>query len=134
MLGSIVFVHGLRGHPQTTWEDKGDQEFEHATKTGKQQPLKALFGPKILSSAATVNSAENEGGHSSRKVFWPRDYMTVDIPKARVWTYGYNADVIGMFKANNQNSVSQHGQDFAVKIDATLITTCVVAIYSLLTD
>ncbi|RYP18020.1 hypothetical protein DL767_009912 [Monosporascus sp. MG133] len=47
-------------------------------------------------------------------VFWPRDYLTEDIPEARVWTYGYNADVVrGMFQADNQNSVSQHGQDLA---------------------
>ncbi|KAK3326590.1 hypothetical protein B0H66DRAFT_165615 [Apodospora peruviana] len=39
-----------------------------------------------------------------RKVFWPRDYLVPDIPEARVWTYGYNADVIGgMFQASNKN-------------------------------
>jgi hypothetical protein len=40
-----------------------------------------------------------------------------DIPEARVWTYGYNADVIGVFQANNKNSVSQHGRDLAVKLE-----------------
>jgi hypothetical protein len=34
-----------------------------------------------------------------------------------VWTYGYNADVIGVFQANNKNSVSQHGRDLAVKLE-----------------
>lgn len=34
-----------------------------------------------------------------------------------MWTYGYNADVIGSwFEANNQNSVSHHGRDLSVKL------------------
>ena len=32
--------------------------------------------------------------------------------------YGYNADVIdGLFQANNKNSVSQHGKDFASRFE-----------------
>ena len=51
-------------------------------------------------------------------MFWPRDYLAQDIPEARIWTYGYNADVTsGVFEANNKNSVSQHGRDFATKIE-----------------
>jgi hypothetical protein len=34
-----------------------------------------------------------------------------------VWTYGYNADVIGIFQTNNKNSVSQHGRDLAIRLD-----------------
>jgi hypothetical protein len=41
-----------------------------------------------------------------------------DLPRARIWTYGYNADVVGgLFQANNKNGVSQHGRDLAVKLD-----------------
>jgi hypothetical protein len=35
-----------------------------------------------------------------------------------VWTYGYNADVIGgLFQANNKNSISQHGRDLSVRLE-----------------
>lgn len=34
-----------------------------------------------------------------------------------MWTYGYNADVFGVFQANNKNSVSQHGRDLAAKLE-----------------
>jgi hypothetical protein len=37
-----------------------------------------------------------------------------------VWTYGYNADVIGglfQFQANNKNSISQHGRDLSVRLE-----------------
>ena len=44
--------------------------------------------------------------------------MVPDIPQARVWTYGYNADVIGgFFQSNNQNSISQHGRNLAVRLE-----------------
>lgn len=38
------------------------------------------------------------------------------MPDARVWTYGYNADVMKVSQASNKNSVHQHGQDLAVQI------------------
>ncbi|ELR09120.1 hypothetical protein GMDG_03700 [Pseudogymnoascus destructans 20631-21] len=55
---------------------------------------------------------------SPSDIFWPEEYLVPDLPQARIWTYGYNADVIGgLFQANNQNSISQHGRDFAVRLE-----------------
>ena len=52
------------------------------------------------------------------QLFWPYEYLAKDIPQARVWTYGYNADVVGgLFQASNKNSVSQHGRDLAVRLE-----------------
>lgn len=35
-----------------------------------------------------------------------------------MWTYGYNADVIGgLFQATNDNSISQHGRDLSVRLE-----------------
>ena len=49
--------------------------------------------------------------------YWPYELLPTDIPDARIWTYGYNADVIdGVFRANNENSVSQHGRDLKEKL------------------
>lgn len=61
---------------------------------------------------------ENSGEPSrEHKVFWPRDYLLEDVSDAEIWTYGYNADVIGgLFLANNNNSVSQHGRDLSVYV------------------
>lgn len=51
-------------------------------------------------------------------VYWPEEYLAPDIPRARVWTYGYDADVIGgLFQANNKNSISQHGRDLSVRLE-----------------
>jgi len=88
----------------------------------KRNILKALFKSKPSSSASiltTTSTADNETSkESSNKLFWPDEYLTQDIPEARVWTYGYNVDTIGgLFEANNKNSVSQHGRDFAVRVE-----------------
>lgn len=54
---------------------------------------------------------------SNHDVFWPCDFLDHDLPTSRIWTYGYNADVIGMFESNNKNSVTQHGRDFSVQLE-----------------
>ncbi|KAL2200935.1 hypothetical protein P885DRAFT_26612, partial [Corynascus similis CBS 632.67] len=114
---SIIFVHGLRGHPQYTWEDSRDGGSVDRVNKGagtvtlrKRNILKALFKSKPSSSASiltTTSTADNETSkESSNKLFWPDEYLTQDIPEARVWTYGYNVDAIGgLFEANNKNSV-----------------------------
>jgi hypothetical protein len=86
------------------------------TRTDKQKNFKSFFGLK-----KSKKETNNEGQTSMpipADIFWPEEYLVPDIPQARIWTYGYNADVIGgLFQANNKNSVSQHGQDLAVKLD-----------------
>lgn len=121
-------MHGLRGHPQGTWESP---EAETATKadagpSSARKGIRSLFKSKPTSSAASSTSssppttASPAGARkaASRETFWPRDYLVQDIEQARVWTYGYNADVIGgLFQANNKNSVSQHGRNLAVQLE-----------------
>jgi hypothetical protein len=54
-----------------------------------------------------------------------------EIPQARVWTYGYNADVIGgLFQANNKNSISQHGQDLEVRLEREIENDVLLHFYS----
>ena len=51
-------------------------------------------------------------------MFWPQDYLAKDILKAKVWTYEYSADVMGgLFQAKNENNVSQHDRDLAVRVE-----------------
>src|SRR5690348_15322347 len=100
--------------------DKGNKDAGTAT-SRKRNVLKAFFTSKQSSSAlisSTTSFADNgTSEESSRKLFWPKEYLTQDIPEARIWTYGYNADAVGGFQANNKNSISQHGQDFAVSVE-----------------
>ncbi|KAI8966751.1 TPR-like protein [Daldinia sp. FL1419] len=121
---NIVLVHGLRGHPQTTWEDRSTRRGEDML-TIRQRIRNRFSRRKLIHNINDNDGADEGGGHEGLRgssmqhgVFWPRDYLVKDLPKARVWTYGYNADVIGeIFRANNKNSISQHGQDLRVRIE-----------------
>jgi hypothetical protein len=54
-------------------------------------------------------------------VHWPGDLLPSTIPRAKIWVYGYNADVIGgLFQANNKNNILKHGNDFMVKVERAL--------------
>jgi hypothetical protein len=123
---SVIFVHGLRGHPRDTWtgpietnaNKNADAEAEPGADTStagrKREGLKSLFRLR----RAKAKPAEIGPPLASPDVFWPEEYLVPDIPDARVWTYGYNADVIGgLFQSNNKNSVSQHGRDLAVRLE-----------------
>ena len=127
-------MHGLRGHPQHTWEESRDRGSVHrgsvergnkdaGTATSrKRNILKSLFKstPPFLASVSTTTpiADNNTSEESPNKLFWPDEYLTQDIPEARVWTYGYNADAIGgLFEANNKNSLSQHARDFEARFE-----------------
>jgi Tetratricopeptide repeat len=56
----------------------------------KQKTFKSIFQSRSSTSTADKTSEERSAG-----LFWPDEYLTQDIPEARVWTYGYNADAIG---------------------------------------
>jgi hypothetical protein len=76
--------------------------------TDKRRGFRSLFKP---------HAAPSQSIPPSPGVFWPEQFLVPDIPEAKVWTYGYNADVIGgLFQANNKNSISQHGRDLAVRL------------------
>lgn len=88
--GSIVFVHGLFGHPKKTWESELTESTE-----GKSY------------SKTDVKT----------KVFWPNDFLVEDLAQARIWTYGYNADLIReMFDAHGKTSISQYGEKLVSRI------------------
>ncbi|WYZ37655.1 hypothetical protein EsH8_II_001161 [Colletotrichum jinshuiense] len=114
---SIIFIHGLRGHPRRTWEsDRVEDDVKaYSTTSRKRDSMKSLFTKRSTSSSSQDNPQD---ASTPDKLFWPEDYLANDIPEARIWTYGYNADAIsGLFQANNMNSVSQHGRDLTAKIE-----------------
>jgi hypothetical protein len=122
---SIVFVHGLRGHPRGTWETTAGASHDSSDTSKQSKGLSFLFRRRERQSLAT--ETEQAQGPSTNPapssplphtVFWPEEYLVRDIPHACVWTYGYNADVIGgLFQANNKNSISQHGRDLSVRLE-----------------
>jgi tetratricopeptide (TPR) repeat protein len=119
---SIIFVHGLRGHPERTWgharkeplTDEPVDESLTATQPRGRKSRRAWFRR-----SERISRTASDASHSEpAKPFWPYEYLKDDIPQATLWTYGYNSHVVeDLFKANNKNSISQHGRDFSVQLE-----------------
>lgn len=141
---SIVFVHGLRGHPRKTWEYPalaqqdvlGTNAVGLGTVPGKKSRLFGNLKHKILKSSTPARSSLQIAGSSgleksSETIYWPADLLPSVVPSAKIWTYGYNADVHGgFFQPNNKNSILEHGNDFMMKVERALrdeVTNCLAA-------
>lgn len=99
---SIIFIHGLRGHPRRTW-------------------TVALDSENALIDSSTVilgrrKKSRVEDNVLQTEIYWPEELLVPDIPETHIWTYGYNAEYSPSYQASNKNSILQHGQDFAVKL------------------
>jgi protein SERAC1 len=47
------------------------------------------------------------------KVFWPEEILPKDLPTARIMTFGYDADVVGITKTAGSNTLRDHGKSLA---------------------
>jgi hypothetical protein len=82
--------------------------------------IRSVFGKKD----SAVEKTESKRVSESKLVFWPRDLLPAELPKARILTYGYNADTYrGVFQPGNTNSILQHGDDLSVKLERSLRNT-----------
>jgi hypothetical protein len=103
---SLVFVHGLQGHPEKTWSYKDE---ESDAKPAKHRNLVS----RLLSRkkpAPDVEQASNSSAVTSSTRFWPTDPLAKDCPDARIMTYGYDSHVARFFKGPaNQNGIVAHG-------------------------
>jgi hypothetical protein len=117
IFSSIVFIHGLRGHPRNTW-----QYVPKAQIKPQQEPPKRNFFDKATKGFRKHKkpSQDVQTDLSAQIIHWPAQTLPREIPQARIWTYGYNADVFaGLFRQNNTNSILKHANDLMVKLERT---------------
>jgi hypothetical protein len=62
---------------------------------------KTIFGNK------TSIQEETE----AQSVFWPKDLLPYDMPRARIIMYGYEAEIVDLFKSVSQNSLYAISRD-----------------------
>jgi hypothetical protein len=119
---SIIFVHGLSGHPRRTWESCPPSKDDKTNKNTKTKHKAFHFPHFSLGRRRDRNTfgladESNASSSGSYRVFWPGDLLLEDIPNARIFTYGYRADVVGtLYQPSNQNSIYEHTKDFIAKL------------------
>ncbi|KAI9162705.1 putative Kinesin light chain [Paramyrothecium foliicola] len=116
---SVIFVHGLKGHPERTWGHRRHEtpEAEDTSSHKQRKSTRSFLGFDKFSS----KTVKSRGKPAPVRRFWPEEFLAQDLPEARVWTYGYNCHVIeDTFKPNNKNNISQHARDLAVKFDQSI--------------
>ncbi|KAJ5100300.1 P-loop containing nucleoside triphosphate hydrolase [Penicillium angulare] len=110
---SIVFVHGLQGHPKDTWT----YNKQHVSESVEQQSAKKPS--RVIKRLLGIKKKENEPNSSGTKdVFWPRDLLVNEneTQKARIMTYGYDSHVTTFFEANNHDNISKQAESFMVPL------------------
>jgi hypothetical protein len=93
---SIIFIHGIQGHPQQTWT------YPAIAPAKAKSNIRSIFHRKHKSTA---------GGDTEDSLYWPKDLLSKDFENTRVLTYGYDSQVSHFFQGPaNQNNISAHGR------------------------
>ena len=105
---SIVFIHGLQGHPRETWSYTTPAGTEPITPT---RPANRARFHEIFYRDPNAQSAAAEQIHEGC-IFWPFDLLRADCPNARIITWGYDSVITRFFDgAVNQGSIFAHAKD-----------------------
>ena len=108
---SIVFVHGLQGHPRNTWTWESDRAPPSTSTPIEREPqskrIKLSFK---LSSDQSKNSDDLSKPQST--IFWPYHFLHEKCPESRILTWGYNSIISTFFHGpTNKNNVFSYSRD-----------------------
>jgi hypothetical protein len=109
---SIVFVHGLQGHPKNTWTSKSiASEGANSTKIEHKTPSRGLkFWSKERLSSASTRKPTNDLGE--RITFWPYHLLRDDCKNVRILTWGYNSNISEFFSGSaNKGNILSYSRD-----------------------
>lgn len=107
-VADVVFVHGLQGHPQRTWQSNSNIE-------ASARPRKCL----------SISSWKNTEvvTHNDSKSFWPAEILPQDHNDVRILTFGYDSKVTkGFMGPTSKNGIFQHGNSFLRAMDRARIS------------
>jgi hypothetical protein len=107
---SIVFVHGLQGHPRKTWTRKAtpdpiEQSFEARSGSPHRRIRQLFLRKRNIDSGEAIKTEAVE-------VFWPLDLLPADCTNTRILTWGYDSNVTHLFGgAANQSNIAAIARD-----------------------
>jgi hypothetical protein len=103
---SLVFVHGLRGHPQRTWTTESSPARRSVRKGPSRNPLNRLFS----------RSSGSPQYSPRREIFWPKHLLAQDIQNIRVMTFGYDAEISTALSRTANSSIFTVARDLVVRL------------------
>ena len=109
---SIVFVHGLQGHPRNTWtwEANGNHSSNLVPIGSVSKRIKLRFWPKGRNTAGDTPDTKEIARRSA--IFWPYHFLPEDCPDSRILTWGYDSKISHFFDGSaNKNNVLSHSRD-----------------------
>jgi hypothetical protein len=131
-----VFIHGLQGHPHKTWTSdpksaqKNSRQALALPKVPKRDKTRALSPFRLISKYIGTNSRsiredaldntyeERNQEAGAKNIFWPRDLLKEDFPRARIMTFGYNTSITQGYEAANQGNIFSHARDLLYGLEA----------------
>jgi hypothetical protein len=119
---SIVFVHGLQGDEFKTWTWKGPAAAGAPAKTVQAGPAEEVEAIGEVDKQSQTRKRffwrkdKAKGGGSEVEVFWPRDLLVKDCPKARILTWGYNSKVTSFLGTANQDNIFTHASNLLIAL------------------
>lgn len=116
---SIVFVHGLGGHPKETWATHASSE---NTTTGAATPpaekTSRLWRFRNRVARPKSDSKLSVGVVRDDLVFWPKDLLAKDLhdQPCRILTFGYDSRISQGYARTNQNNIFAHARDLLMEL------------------
>lgn len=107
---SIVFVHGLQGHPRRTWTwEETPELISQGSRTTGSAPHKRI---RKLFSRKRGESSKDDLKQDKHEVYWPLDLLPIDCMDTRILVWGYDSNVSRFFGGpTTQNSIFAHARD-----------------------
>ncbi|KAI9765553.1 MAG: hypothetical protein M1839_005419 [Geoglossum umbratile] len=134
-LPDIIFVYGLQGHPQNTWTHKSKPAQSpqgrslSPLKVFKSNGTRALsifhkfskhkdLEPGILEEVdVDQEDSTGEGRDQEKDIFWPKDLLKDNFPKARIMTFSYNTNITQGYQAAHQGNILSHARNLLYELE-----------------